>query len=60
MMTVLDVPRTVTVDSALEWLSDDELVQVTPLTVPIRNMIPDPDPPKTARIPAGIHPDHSH
>lgn len=39
MTTVLDVPRTITVDTALEWISDDELVEVTPLNVRIRKMI---------------------
>lgn len=39
MTTVLDVPRTITVDNALEWISDDELVEVTPLNVRIRKMI---------------------
>ncbi len=54
MMTVLDVPRTVTVDSALEWIGDDELVEVTPLSVRIRKMILDADQRKKARIQAGI------
>lgn len=57
MMTVLDVPRTVTVDSALEWISDDELVEVTPLSVRIRKMILDADQRKKARIQAGIRDD---
>lgn len=39
MTTVLDVPRTMGVDNALEWISDDELVEVTPLNVRIRKMI---------------------
>ncbi|MDO5114731.1 MAG: translational GTPase TypA [Synergistaceae bacterium] len=54
MMTVLDVPRQITVDSALEWISDDELVEVTPLSVRIRKMILDADQRKKARIQAGI------
>lgn len=57
MMTVLDVPRTVTVDSALEWIGDDELVEVTPLSVRIRKMILDADQRKKARIQAGIRDD---
>ncbi len=55
MMTVLDVPRPVTVDSALEWISDDELVEVTPLSVRIRKTILDADQRKKARIQAGIN-----
>lgn len=43
MTTVLDVPRTIMVDNALEWISDDELVEVTPLSVRIRKMILDAD-----------------
>lgn len=43
MTTVLDVPRTITVDNALEWISDDELVEVTPHSVRIRKMILDAD-----------------
>lgn len=54
MMTVLDVPRTMTVDSALEWISDDELVEVTPLSVRIRKTILDADQRKKARMQAGI------
>ncbi len=30
MMTVLDVPRIMTIDTALEWISDDELVSYPP------------------------------
>ncbi|MCF0248517.1 MAG: translational GTPase TypA, partial [Synergistes sp.] len=52
MMIVLDVPRTVTVDSALEWIADDELVEVTPLSVRIRKIILDADQRKKARIQA--------
>ncbi|MBR4401365.1 MAG: translational GTPase TypA [Synergistes sp.] len=54
MMIVLDVPRHMTVDTALEWISDDELVEVTPLSVRIRKMILDADQRKKARIRAGI------
>lgn len=54
MMIVLDVPRQITIDSALEWISDDELVEVTPLSVRIRKMILDADQRKKARIRAGI------
>ena len=55
MMIVLDVPRTVTVDSALEWIADDELVEVTPLSVRIRKIILDADQRKKARIQAGLN-----
>ncbi len=54
MMTVLDVPRIMTVDTALEWISDDELVEVTPLNVRIRKMILNSDERKKARAKAGI------
>ncbi len=54
MMTVLDVPRTITVDSALEWISDYELVEVAPLSVRIRKTILDADQRKKARMQAGI------
>ncbi len=54
MMTVLDVPRIMTVDTALEWISDDELVEVTPLNVRIRKTILNADERKKARIKAGI------
>lgn len=53
MMTILDVPRTVTIDSALEWIGGDELVEVTPLSVRIRKVILDADQRKKARIQAG-------
>jgi GTP-binding protein len=54
MMTVLDVPRIMTIDTALEWISDDELVEVTPLNVRIRKMILNADERKKARAKAGI------
>lgn len=53
MTTVLDVPRTITVDNALEWISDDELVEVTPHSVRIRKMILDADERKKSRNKAG-------
>lgn len=53
MMTILDVPRAVTIDSALEWIGGDELVEVTPLSVRIRKVILDADQRKKARIQAG-------
>lgn len=34
--TVLDVPRTLTLDSALEWIAPDELVEVTPSNIRVR------------------------
>ncbi|MDO4952952.1 MAG: translational GTPase TypA, partial [Synergistaceae bacterium] len=54
MMIVLDVPRTMTVDSALEWIASDELVEVTPNNVRIRKMILDHNERRKARIKAGI------
>jgi GTP-binding protein len=41
-MIVLDVPRKMTVESSLEWIEDDELVEITPKTVRIRKSILDP------------------
>ncbi len=37
--TVLNTPRPVTLEKALEWLAEDELVEVTPKSVRIRKMI---------------------
>ncbi|PIE55582.1 MAG: translational GTPase TypA [Dethiosulfovibrio peptidovorans] len=37
----LDVPRPVTLDKALEWITDDELVEATPREVRIRKAILD-------------------
>ena len=53
-MVVLDVPRPVTVDTAIEWISGDELVEVTPHNVRIRKMILNADERRKARIKAGI------
>lgn len=53
MMTVLDVPRTMTVDTALEWIGDDELVEVTPHSVRIRKMILNADERKKSKHKAG-------
>ena len=39
---VLDVPRIMTIESSLEWIEDDELVEVTPKSVRIRKTILDP------------------
>ncbi len=36
---VLDVPRRMTLDSALEWIAADELVEVTPQSVRLRKAI---------------------
>ena len=52
-MIVLDVPRVVTIDSALEWIADDELVEITPSFVRIRKIILDHDLRRKARIAAG-------
>jgi GTP-binding protein len=35
----LKVPRPITLESALEWIADDELVEVTPKTVRVRKAI---------------------
>jgi GTP-binding protein len=35
----LKVPREMTLDQALEWIADDELVEVTPKTVRVRKAI---------------------
>jgi GTP-binding protein len=35
----LKVPRALTLESALEWIADDELVEVTPRTVRVRKHI---------------------
>lgn len=37
--TGLKVPRTLTLESALEWITDDELVEVTPATIRVRKAI---------------------
>jgi GTP-binding protein len=36
---VLDVPRKMTLEQALEWIADDELVEVTPKSVRIRKAV---------------------
>jgi len=36
---ILDVPRKLTLDAALEWIAEDELVEVTPLSVRVRKNI---------------------
>ena len=41
LATHLDVPRTVILDRALEWIADDELVEATPKEVRIRKTILD-------------------
>ncbi|MDR3332267.1 MAG: translational GTPase TypA [Synergistaceae bacterium] len=40
---VLDVPRQITVESSIEWIEDDELVEITPKSVRIRKNILDPN-----------------
>lgn len=37
--TPLDVPRLLTLDTALEWIAPDELVEVTPRTIRVRKAI---------------------
>ncbi len=34
-----DVPRTLTLDSALEWIAQDELVEVTPASIRVRKTV---------------------
>ncbi|SDX74374.1 GTP-binding protein [Acetomicrobium thermoterrenum DSM 13490] len=36
---ILDVPRKLTLDAALEWIAEDELVEVTPFSVRVRKSI---------------------
>jgi GTP-binding protein len=36
---ILDVPRKLTLDAALEWIAEDELVEVTPLSVRVRKSV---------------------
>ncbi len=38
---VLDVPRSLTLDAALEWIASDELVEVTPSAIRVRKAILD-------------------
>jgi GTP-binding protein len=45
---VLDVPRQMTIESSLEWIEDDELVEITPKSVRIRKNILDPNERKKA------------
>ncbi len=40
---VLDTPRVMTLDQALEWIADDELVEVTPKSIRMRKAILDAD-----------------
>jgi GTP-binding protein len=50
----LKVPRQMTLDQALEWISTDELVEVTPKSVLIRKAVLDAEERKKAnRAPAG-------
>jgi GTP-binding protein len=36
-------PRPITLESAMEWIEDDELVEITPLTIRIRKRYLDPN-----------------
>jgi GTP-binding protein len=45
---VLDVPRILTLDAALEWIAPDELVEVTPQTIRLRKAILDAEERKRA------------
>lgn len=53
MIVVLDVPKIMTVDTALEWISEDELVEVTPNSVRIRKAILNADERRRAHNKAG-------
>jgi GTP-binding protein len=44
----LDVPRKMTLEQAMEWIRDDELVEVTPKSIRIRKAILDIDDRKRA------------
>lgn len=50
---ILDVPRRLTLDTALEWIAEDELVEVTPLSVRVRKTILNHDARKKAARRAG-------
>ncbi len=39
--TALDVPRTLTLDTAMEWIAPDELVEVTPQSIRVRKAVLD-------------------
>ena len=43
MAIQLNVPRKLTLDTAIEWIAADELVEVTPKSVRVRKSILDPD-----------------
>ena len=45
----LKVPRKMTLDQALEWIADDELVEVTPKSVRVRKAHPRPGGPQEGR-----------
>ena len=47
---VLDVPRRLTLDTALEWIAADELVEVTPKSVRVRKAILDVEERKKADL----------
>ncbi len=46
--TKLDVPRKLSLEQAMEWIGDDELVEVTPKAIRVRKAILDPDKRKRA------------
>jgi GTP-binding protein len=37
--TILSPPRRITIESALEWIADDELLEVTPQSLRLRKRI---------------------
>jgi GTP-binding protein len=48
MMVILDVPRKLTLETAIEWIAPDELVEVTPDSIRVRKAILDADDRKKA------------
>ncbi len=50
----LDVPRKMTLEKALEWISEDELVEVTPKSIRLRKSILDDNDPRE-RLDASAH-----
>lgn len=49
MTTKIDVPRKLTLEQAMEWIRDDELVEVTPKSIRVRKAILDADQRKRAQ-----------
>jgi GTP-binding protein len=45
---ILDAPRPLSVEGALEWIAEDELVEITPQSIRVRKAILDPNERKKA------------